>query len=287
MMVTPAASGPCRSQPSRELPGTRRAGDTVPGGMAAASVPLAGGQRNGGVTGGRITGRAGPARTGCAGRAVPRRTAPAVLAGLDRHETVAHVAHGTDQRLMLGAQLGPQPPDVHVHRAGPAEVVVAPDLLQQMRPGEHPAGMLGEELQQFELLEGQVEHAGVQPGGVGGLVDGQLAGADLVRCLGRRARLAPDGQAQPCLQLGRPGGAEQYVVGAPLGGDRGQAALGHQGQDGRPAGRTCAATGRVAWPRSGPGARRPGSHRPPWRPRMRSCRPGRSAPCAAAGRARA
>ena len=127
---------------------------------------------------------------------------------------------------MLGTELGPQPPHVYVHRAGAAEVVVAPHLLQQVRTGEHPARVLGKELQQLEFLEGQVEHPGAQPGGVGGLVDGQLARADLVRRHGHRARLAPDGQAEPRLKLGRPGRSEHDVVGTPLGGDRGQATLG-------------------------------------------------------------
>jgi hypothetical protein len=99
---------------------------------------------------------------------------------LDRHEPVADVAHGADQGLVLGAQLGPQPPDVDINRARAAEVVVAPDLLQQLRAGENPAGMLGEELEQFEFLEGEVEYPPAQPSRVGGLVDGQLAGADLV-----------------------------------------------------------------------------------------------------------
>src|SRR5690349_15958458 len=76
---------------------------------------------------------------------------------LDRHEPVADVAHGADQGLVLGAELGAQPPDVDVDRAGAAEVVVTPDLLQQLRAGEDPARVLGEELEQLELLEGEVE----------------------------------------------------------------------------------------------------------------------------------
>src|SRR6201996_5093733 len=79
---------------------------------------------------------------------------PLVVAdALERNETVADVAHGTDQRLVLGAELGPQPPDVHVHRAGAAEVVITPDLLQEVGPGKDPARVLGQELQQLELLE--------------------------------------------------------------------------------------------------------------------------------------
>ena len=82
----------------------------------------------------------------------------------DRDETVPDVADGADQRLVLGAELGPQPADMHVDRPGAAEVVVAPDLLEQLRPGEDPARVLGEELQQLEFLEGQVQRAAAQPG---------------------------------------------------------------------------------------------------------------------------
>src|ERR1017187_8545201 len=62
---------------------------------------------------------------------------------LDRHEPVSDVAHGADQGFVLGAELGAQPPDVHVHRPRAAEVVIAPDLLQQLRAGENPARVLG------------------------------------------------------------------------------------------------------------------------------------------------
>src|SRR5690606_16916127 len=40
-------------------------------------------------------------------------------------ELVAHVADGADHPLVLGAELRPQPPDVHVDGAGAAEEVVA------------------------------------------------------------------------------------------------------------------------------------------------------------------
>ena len=53
-----------------------------------------------------------------------------VPVALDRHEAVADVAHGADQGLVFGAEFGSQSPDVNVNRAGAAEVVVAPDLLQ-------------------------------------------------------------------------------------------------------------------------------------------------------------
>ena len=80
---------------------------------------------------------------------------------------------------MLAAELGAQPPDVDVDGAGAAEVVVAPDLLEQLGAAEHAARVLGEELEQLELLVGQVEQPAPDPGGVGRLVDDDLAGGDL------------------------------------------------------------------------------------------------------------
>ena len=65
---------------------------------------------------------------------------------------------------MLGAELGPQPAHVDVDRAGATEVVVAPDLLEQLRAGEDPARVLREELEQLELLEREVEGATVDLG---------------------------------------------------------------------------------------------------------------------------
>src|SRR5215207_6517840 len=50
---------------------------------------------------------------------------------------VADVADGLDD-VAAGAQLGPQPPDVDVHRPGVAGVAVAPHPGQKLFPGEHP-----------------------------------------------------------------------------------------------------------------------------------------------------
>ena len=52
---------------------------------------------------------------------VPRLQAPARLS-----EAVAHRPDGVDQAGVLLGELGPQPPDVDVDRAGPAVVLVAP-----------------------------------------------------------------------------------------------------------------------------------------------------------------
>src|SRR4051794_38065151 len=91
------------------------------------------------------------------------------------HEPVAHVADRADLLLELGAELGAQPPDVDVDRAGAAVVVIAPDLLQQLGASEDPAGVLREVLQQLELLVGEVERASAHLGRVRGLVDDDVA----------------------------------------------------------------------------------------------------------------
>src|SRR3954452_11934319 len=79
------------------------------------------------------------------------------LARLVGDEPVPHVADGADEGLVLAAELRAPPSHVDVDGAGAAEVVVAPYLLEQLRPAEHPTRMLREELQQLELLVGQVE----------------------------------------------------------------------------------------------------------------------------------
>ena len=90
--------------------------------------------------------------------------------------------------------------------------------------------MLGEELQQLEFLERQVQGAGAQPGRVGGLVDSQVTGADLVGGGRGQAGPAADGQPQPGFHLSRAGRVQNHIVGAPVSGHRGQPALGHDGQ---------------------------------------------------------
>ena len=118
------------------------------------------------------------------GRGVRRVRRRPVLGGgdvLGRDEAVADVAHRADEHLVLGAELGPQPADVDVDGARAAVVVVAPDLLEQLGAGEDPARVLGEVLEELELLVGQVEQPPADPRGVGRLVDVELARGDLQR----------------------------------------------------------------------------------------------------------
>jgi len=61
--------------------------------------------------------------------------------------------------LVLGSELGPEPPDVDVHGPGAAVEVVAPHLAQEGRAGEHAPRVGGEEPEELELLEREVERA--------------------------------------------------------------------------------------------------------------------------------
>src|SRR5690606_9201440 len=120
-------------------------------------------------------------------------------------------------RLVFAAELGAQPSHVHVDGAGAAEEVVTPDLLEQLGAGEHPARVLGEVLEQLELLVGEVERAAAQPGGVGALVDDELTQGDLAGVLrAGDAAAAADQQAQPRVQLGGDGTGQEDVVEAPV-----------------------------------------------------------------------
>jgi len=84
----------------------------------------------------------------------------------------------------------------------------------------------GQVLEQLELLVGELEQPPAQPGGVGGLVDHQLAEhqrAAVATGVGARAGLQ---QPQPGIHLGRAGAGQQDLVDHPLAGHRDQAALG-------------------------------------------------------------
>lgn len=132
---------------------------------------------------------------------------------------------------MFRSQFCAQSPYMDVDRAGAAEVVVAPDLLEQLGAGEDPAGVLRQILQQLELLEGQIQHSALELGAVRGLVDGEVAVADLHGGVVGGDLLAAHGEPQPGLDLGRTCRVEQYVVDAPVRGDSREPALGdHEDQ---------------------------------------------------------
>src|SRR5688572_25185242 len=73
-------------------------------------------------------------------------------------EHVADPTHRVDQaRLALGLGLAPQVADVDLEGVGSGGEVVAPDLLQDERPVEHPARSPQEHLHQGELGAGHFD----------------------------------------------------------------------------------------------------------------------------------
>ena len=161
-----------------------------------------------------------------------------------RIETIADVAHGADEMLVLAAQLGAQTTDMHVHSAGAAVIVVAPYLLQQLRAREHAARMLHQILEQLELLVRQVDRMAVQTGRIAIRIHHQIAGTDqtilvlhaLLARTGRRVdrRVATFGnQAQTPLHLGGGRRSHHHIGNAPLRIDHGEAALGENEHDRR------------------------------------------------------
>ena len=111
---------------------------------------------------------------------------------------------------MLLAELGPQPTDVDVDRAGAAVVLVAPHPRQQDLAGEHLAGVLREELEQLVLHVREVERATGDRCLVGLEVERQLAVLDELGA--RRPPRAPQQVADPGVQLARVERREAEVV---------------------------------------------------------------------------
>jgi len=68
------------------------------------------------------------------------------LVCLRPHQRVPDVAHRTDHVLVLGAELGPQPPHVHVDRAYVADEVVILDLKSGVYHGLESVGARAWEL---------------------------------------------------------------------------------------------------------------------------------------------
>jgi len=68
---------------------------------------------------------------------------------------VAVSENGFDPSWTRRPQLRSQAPDVHIQGARPHALAVAPDRLQQELPGETPARILTELLQQGRLQPGQ------------------------------------------------------------------------------------------------------------------------------------
>ena len=161
-----------------------------------------------------------------------------------RIETIADVAHGADEMLVLATQLGAQTTDMHVHSAGAAVIVVAPHLLQQLRTREHAARMLHQILEQLELLVRQVDRMAMQAGRITVGIHHQIAGTDqailvlhalLAGASGRAGRrIAPFGhQTQTPLHFGGGSGGHHHIGDAPLRIHHGETTLGENQHDRR------------------------------------------------------
>jgi len=116
---------------------------------------------------------------------------------------------------VVGAELGPQAPDVDIHRAGAAVVVVAPYFGQQLLPREDAAGVLGEVLEQLEFLERQVECRAVDARRLACLIDDDAGSPDLGGGIVLVRHGAGDPEPDAGFHLGRPGGLQQNVVHRP------------------------------------------------------------------------
>src|SRR4051812_29018572 len=93
------------------------------------------------------------------GRALrPGRSRGPARSDLRGLELVAESPDRDDPRRVRRVvfDLGAQALDVHVERLGVAHVVRAPDPVDQRLAGQHPSGVLEQELQELELLQRQL-----------------------------------------------------------------------------------------------------------------------------------
>src|SRR5919197_1388109 len=74
-----------------------------------------------------------------------------------------------------GAELAPEGLDVGVDGAGPEPVAVAPDVGQELLPGEDHPRLVAEEGQDVELGGGEVDGLAVEGGPPGGRLEGNPA----------------------------------------------------------------------------------------------------------------
>src|SRR5690606_16810012 len=120
------------------------------------------------------------------------------------------VAHRRDEAGADLAELGPHPTYVDVDGPGPAAVLLAPDLPQELVAGEDPTSVAGEEVEELELLVGQGQPAALPERLVARHVDAQVA--DLDDLVGAEGRGVPVELPEPGVELGRHQGPEDEVV---------------------------------------------------------------------------
>src|SRR5699024_5966870 len=143
--------------------------------------------------------------------------------GSDR--LVPDVTDGPDQRLVIGAEFGPQPTHVHVDGAGGTEVVVPAPPLEEPGARQRPAGVPALVLEQLDLLVGQAARPPPDPGHIGLLVDPQLTHDDHAALAVPRRGVPGREKPEPRVDLRRAGAGQDDVVEPPVPGDRDQPAL--------------------------------------------------------------
>ena len=153
----------------------------------------------------------------CRHRGARPRNGPAtrrVTAG--NGEAVAHAPDRLDQarRCGVGLDLRPQPLDGDIDEARVAQVVVAPDPLEQLLTAEHLAPVAGERQQQLELRGREAQIAAVAAGLKAGRVDLDAPGRKRGRL--RLARSPPQDGPNTRDQLGHLERLRDVVVRAEL-----------------------------------------------------------------------
>lgn len=129
---------------------------------------------------------------------------------------------------------------MHVHGACAAEVVVSPYLAENLFAGEDASGVAEEETQELELLECEVQGPLAGAGRVVVLVDDDARGA---QGGGFGGRSLSEREPHPGIDLGRSRSGQQQITETPLGGERAEAPLRDDDEDGDSAGGEKAAGG--------------------------------------------
>ena len=126
------------------------------------------------------------------------------------------------RRVVLDAPA--QPLDVDVERLGVADIVGAPDAVDERVAGEHAPGVVQQQLEQLELLERQLALLAPDRDLVALGIEAHVADLEHPRCRGRRRRLVrrpAQHRPHPGHQLPQPVGLGDVVVGADLQADDG------------------------------------------------------------------
>src|SRR5690349_8166420 len=146
---------------------------------------------------------------------MPRTSGGSALRGL-----VAAAADGEDQLGIdgVGLDLGPEPPDRDVDEARVAEIVVAPDPVEELVAGQDLAGSLGELYEEVELRPGERDVLAVPADGATREVDREAAEVERRRPVGSgvTARPPAERRADAGDQLGHLERLLDVVVGARL-----------------------------------------------------------------------